>query len=175
MYNSSPSPPPPSTASASAAAAAARSIAAATSLIRSPPPLTAAPPTTGLIPTAAAAAGSHPGLFFQHRMNMSMTAAFSHLLPGSESVYESAAKLLFMCVKWAKSVPSFVQLPESDQTLLMEDGWSQLFILGLAQWNVQFEEGKCDFAWFHDRVFSGFFIQDPSFEKACPQGRTTPV
>ena len=63
-----------------------------------------------------------------------------HLLP-SESIYESAAKLLFMSIKWARSVPSFLQLNEGDQTLLLEDSWAQLFVIGLAQWNIQFEEG----------------------------------
>ena len=65
----------------------------------------------------------------------------SHLVP-SESVYESAAKLLFMSIKWAKSVPSFLQLQESDQTLLLEESWAQLFIIGLAQWVIRFEENN---------------------------------
>ena len=34
----------------------------------------------------------------------------SHLLFPSENIYETAAKLLFMCVKWSKSVPSFLQV-----------------------------------------------------------------
>ena len=59
----------------------------------------------------------------------------------SESVYESAAKLLFMSIKWARSVPSFLQLQEGDQTMLLEDSWAQLFIIGLAQWAIQFDEG----------------------------------
>ena len=66
----------------------------------------------------------------------------SHLVP-SESVYESAAKLLFMSIKWAKSVPSFLQLQESDQTQLLEESWAQLFIIGLAQWTIRFDEGMC--------------------------------
>jgi hypothetical protein len=37
------------------------------------------------------------------------------LLFPSENIYETAAKILFMCVKWAKSVPSFVQLSVEDQ------------------------------------------------------------
>ena len=65
----------------------------------------------------------------------------SHLVP-SESVYESAAKLLFMSIKWAKSVPSFLQLQESDQTLLLEESWAQLFIIGLAQWAIRFDENN---------------------------------
>ena len=63
------------------------------------------------------------------------------LFLSSESVYESAAKLLFMSIKWARSVPSFLQLQEGDQTMLLEDSWAQLFIIGLAQWAIQFDEG----------------------------------
>ena len=33
-----------------------------------------------------------------------------HLLFPSESIFETAAKLLFMSVKWSKSVPSFLQV-----------------------------------------------------------------
>ena len=101
---------------------------------RSPPPLTVAP---------ALAAGHH---FNRHHLfqatRISPFQSFtSHFLP-SESVYESAAKLLFMSIKWARSVPSFLQLQEGDQTMLLEDSWAQLFIIGLAQWAIQFDEGK---------------------------------
>ena len=56
----------------------------------------------------------------------------------AENIYESAAKLLFMSVKWSRSIPSFQQLAASDQQLLLESGWSQLFLLSLAQWAVIF-------------------------------------
>lgn len=36
----------------------------------------------------------------------------------TESVCESAARLLFMSIKWAKSVPAFSTLPLSDQVHL---------------------------------------------------------
>ncbi|KAF3849934.1 hypothetical protein F7725_019653 [Dissostichus mawsoni] len=45
----------------------------------------------------------------------------------TESVCESAARLLFMSIKWAKSVPAFSTLPLSDQ---------ELFVLGIAQWAI---------------------------------------
>lgn len=62
----------------------------------------------------------------------------------SDNIYETAAKLLFMCVKWAKSIPSFVQLPPKDQTTLLEEAWAPLFILSMAQWGVQMDESKKD-------------------------------
>ena len=61
---------------------------------------------------------------------------------GSSNVYEIAAKLLFMSVKWAKSVPSFMSLPLSDQTVLLEESWAQLFLLNISQWSIQIDEGK---------------------------------
>lgn len=84
-----------------------------------------------------------PPLSVHHNSSSSFHAAFSshHFLP-AESVYESAAKLLFMSIKWAKSVPSFLQLHDPDQTLLLEDSWAQLFVIGLAQWGIQFEDGN---------------------------------
>ena len=53
-----------------------------------------------------------------------------------ESLHESAAKLLFMSVKWARSIPSFQQLTSSDQAVLLQHCWSHLLILSLSQWQV---------------------------------------
>lgn len=50
-----------------------------------------------------------------------------------DALFESAAKLLFLAVKWAKSMPSFTQIPLGDQTLLLEESWSELFIITAAQ------------------------------------------
>jgi len=38
---------------------------------------------------------------------------------GHETIYECAARLLFMAVKWSKSLPSFANLPFRDQVLNM--------------------------------------------------------
>lgn len=51
-----------------------------------------------------------------------------------EAIFESAAKLLFLAVKWARSVPSFSQLPVRDQTILLEESWAELFVITSAQW-----------------------------------------
>ncbi|XP_048504800.1 nuclear receptor subfamily 2 group E member 1-like isoform X2 [Athalia rosae] len=63
------------------------------------------------------------------------------LLP-TENVYESAAKLLFLAVKWARSIPSFLQLSFRDQAILLEETWSELFVLTAAQWNFPVEEAS---------------------------------
>ncbi|PSN45138.1 hypothetical protein C0J52_18292 [Blattella germanica] len=61
------------------------------------------------------------------------------LLP-AENVYESAAKLLFLAVKWARSIPSFLQLTFRDQAILLEEAWSELFVLSSAQWALPVDE-----------------------------------
>ncbi|KAK1171132.1 nuclear receptor subfamily 2 group E member 1-like [Acipenser oxyrinchus oxyrinchus] len=54
----------------------------------------------------------------------------------TESVCESAARLLFMSIKWAKSVPAFSTLPLQDQLILLEEAWRELFVLGISQWAI---------------------------------------
>ena len=60
--------------------------------------------------------------------------------PGSidspEVLCEAAARLLFMSVKWAKNVPAFMGLPSTDQVMLLEEGWRELFVLGAAQFQM---------------------------------------
>ncbi|GAB6026797.1 hypothetical protein CHUAL_013290 [Chamberlinius hualienensis] len=60
--------------------------------------------------------------------------------PSSENAYECAAKLLFFSVKWARSIPSFLQLPFRDQAILLEEAWCELFVLNAAQWGLAIEE-----------------------------------
>ncbi|CAH1129456.1 unnamed protein product [Ceutorhynchus assimilis] len=58
----------------------------------------------------------------------------------AENIYESAAKLLFLAIKWAKTIPSFLQLSHRDQAILLEESWSELFILTAAQWALPIDE-----------------------------------
>ncbi|XP_051166335.1 protein dissatisfaction-like isoform X1 [Leptopilina boulardi] len=61
------------------------------------------------------------------------------ILP-TENIYELAAKLLFLAVKWPRSISSFLQLSYRDQAILLEESWSELFVLTAAQWNFPVEE-----------------------------------
>ncbi|XP_028412037.1 photoreceptor-specific nuclear receptor-like [Dendronephthya gigantea] len=56
-----------------------------------------------------------------------------------ENTCEAAARLLFMSVRWARNIPSFVNLPFRDQVILLEEGWRELFILGAIQTNLSIE------------------------------------
>ncbi|KAG5332503.1 NR2E3 protein, partial [Acromyrmex charruanus] len=57
----------------------------------------------------------------------------------AETVYETSARLLFMAVKWAKNLPSFAGLPFRDQVILLEEVWSELFLLNAVQWCLPLE------------------------------------
>ena len=72
----------------------------------------------------------------------SASPATAQVLSSSENVYESAARLLFVAVKWAKAIPAFAQLSQRDQTQLLEAAWPELFVLSLAQWGVNIDEGN---------------------------------
>ncbi|XP_030754477.1 photoreceptor-specific nuclear receptor-like [Sitophilus oryzae] len=62
-------------------------------------------------------------------------ATLTSLYPSSqETIYETSARLLFMAVKWAKNLPSFASLPFRDQVILLEEAWSELFLLNAIQW-----------------------------------------
>jgi len=54
--------------------------------------------------------------------------------PPQETVYETAARLLFMAVRWTKNLASFAALPFRDQVLLLEESWTELFLLCSIQW-----------------------------------------
>lgn len=58
-----------------------------------------------------------------------------------EATCETAARLLFLCVRWAKSIPAFVNLDMSDQIAMLEEGWREIFILSAAQFQMPLEIG----------------------------------
>ncbi|XP_064548272.1 photoreceptor-specific nuclear receptor [Drosophila montana] len=60
-----------------------------------------------------------------------------------ETVYETSARLLFMAVKWAKNLPSFARLSFRDQVILLEESWSELFLLNAIQWCIPLDPTGC--------------------------------
>ncbi|KAF7241606.1 Photoreceptor-specific nuclear receptor, partial [Varanus komodoensis] len=66
-------------------------------------------------------------------------AASPYPTTSPESVYETSARLLFMAVKWAKNLPVFSNLPFRDQVILLEEAWSELFLLCAIQWSLPLE------------------------------------
>ncbi|XP_018576581.2 nuclear receptor subfamily 2 group E member 1-like [Anoplophora glabripennis] len=74
----------------------------------------------------------------------SLKYAWSSALPlnGIEreiDLCENAAQLLFMNMQWVKNIAAFTSLPFTDQLLLVEECWKELFILGATQF-LPFEE-----------------------------------
>jgi len=51
----------------------------------------------------------------------------------TQYVCETASRLLFLSVHWARKISVFQSLPYSTQVSLLRTSWSDLFILGLAQ------------------------------------------
>lgn len=47
-----------------------------------------------------------------------------------------------MAVKWAKNLPSFASLPFRDQVILLEEAWSELFLLNAVQWCLPLESSS---------------------------------
>ena len=58
----------------------------------------------------------------------------------NETNHEISARLLFMAVKWTKNLTSFASLPFRDQVTLLEESWSELFLLCAIQWSLPFEK-----------------------------------
>ncbi|XP_031573544.1 nuclear receptor subfamily 2 group C member 1-like [Actinia tenebrosa] len=48
-------------------------------------------------------------------------------------IYEFATRLLFQSVDWARSISAFRSLEKSDQVVLLQRSWSEIFLLGVAQ------------------------------------------
>ncbi|KNC32474.1 hypothetical protein FF38_00497 [Lucilia cuprina] len=51
-----------------------------------------------------------------------------------EMLQETTARLLFMAVRWVKCLMPFQTLSRSDQILLLQESWKEIFLLNLAQW-----------------------------------------
>jgi hypothetical protein len=58
-----------------------------------------------------------------------------------ENLYETAVQLLYMSVTWARNIPTFLDLPFRDQAILLEEGWSELFVLSSAQFSLPLDMG----------------------------------
>ena len=115
---------------------------------------------SGATPSSLGSPSSPAGL-----MNgMGGSVSFPLMMFGAETLCETAARLLFMNVKWAKSVPAFVSLPLRDQLILLEESWRELFVLGASQFNLPLEMGPKLLANYHgESPFSWLFMPIHTF------------
>lgn len=60
-------------------------------------------------------------------------------LANPDLMCEVAARLIFFNVRWIKMIPVFASLDRHDQALLISHSWCELFLLGLAQFQIPFE------------------------------------
>lgn len=51
----------------------------------------------------------------------------------ADAICESAARVLFMNIRWARNMPAFATLSLPDRLLLLVDSWKDLFVLGSVQ------------------------------------------
>ncbi|XP_067945724.1 nuclear receptor subfamily 2 group E member 1-like [Watersipora subatra] len=106
------------------------------SVLNPPPPSICAPEAAILSNIALA----NRMMSLQHTMaqpNISREELMqSFLSTRPEALCEAAARILFMSVKWMKSIPAFLSLPYQDQLTLLEEGWRELFVLGACQFQM---------------------------------------
>jgi Ligand-binding domain of nuclear hormone receptor len=67
-------------------------------------------------------------------------SAESLRLKSTQSLYDSATKLLFVSIRWAKSIPSFNHLSINDQKRLLNDSWAELFVIAACQWGLSIDD-----------------------------------
>lgn len=106
--------------------------------------------TSTVVSSAQDVSGFMPK-FFPSNNVFNMSTLFSQnninnrpegVLNAPEGIYEMAAKMLFMSVKWARNIPSFLALPFRDQAILLEESWTELFILTASQWSYPLDISK---------------------------------
>lgn len=93
------------------------------------------------------------------------------MLKTTQSLYDSAMKVLFLSIRWAKSIPSFNQFNQNDQKSLLSDSWAELFIVAASQWGLPIDgEIVASFPFLKhvQNVFKSFeSLKIDNFEAAC--------
>lgn len=57
-------------------------------------------------------------------------------------LYNPGARLLVSAVQWLHTIPSFTQISQKEQILLLQSNWKELFIMHAAEYSFCFDEGK---------------------------------
>lgn len=92
-------------------------------------------------------------------------------LKSTQTLYDAASKILFLAIRWAKSIPSFSQLPMLEQKKLLSESWSELFVIAAAQWGLSIEDEMVENLQYLKQLqaFIKHFVQMKvdHFEAAC--------
>lgn len=80
---------------------------------------------------------------------LNLEIGFDHRVDGKynfekplDSLLDLSHKLIYHTVKWARSVPAFIELPLPDQIKLLEHSWSEIFILFSFQWKLKIDSKR---------------------------------
>ncbi|CAL1274084.1 unnamed protein product [Larinioides sclopetarius] len=52
------------------------------------------------------------------------------------SLYETTTRILLLSIRWARNLPSYSSLALQDQVSLLEETWSELFLISCIQWSM---------------------------------------
>ena len=92
-------------------------------------------------------------------------------MKSTQSLYDAATKLLFLSIRWTKSIPSFNQLPLNEQKKLLNQSWAELFVISAAQWGLAIHEevvAASPFLKHFEQVMKSFAsLKIDHFEAAC--------
>lgn len=92
-------------------------------------------------------------------------------MKSTQSLYDAATKLLFLSIRWTKSIPSFNQLPLNEQKKLLNQSWAELFVISAAQWGLAIHEevvSASPFLKHFEQVMKSFAtLKIDHFEAAC--------
>lgn len=72
------------------------------------------------------------------QIQLSVEHYLTFLFPFS-ILQETTARLLFMAVRWVRCLVPFQTLSKTDQQLLLQESWKELFLLNFAQWSVPWD------------------------------------
>lgn len=92
----------------------------------------------------------------------------STILKSAQSLSDSATKLLFLTIRWIKSIASFNQFSASEQKRLVMSSWPELFVLSASQWGFTIENEQTGYLKSFQNLIKHYnSIKVDHFESAC--------
>ena len=84
----------------------------------------------------------------ENNSKLNSTASLAHIMnwikttPSTENFNEITSRILYAALKWTKTQKNFINLPVSDQILLITESLSELFVLQMAENKLSLNDGK---------------------------------
>ncbi|UJR25437.1 hypothetical protein I4U23_006784 [Adineta vaga] len=83
--------------------------------------------------------GSSSSIKQDDECDLSTSQIFSN--ETDDQISATSAQILLMIVKWIRNLPTFSSLPFRDQLILLEESWSELFLLWAIQCSTSLDNG----------------------------------